>query len=65
MKYKQLGFEERFAIEKLWNKNIAIRGIAGFLGRSPNTISRELQRNRVLGVYDAKKAHQKHYQRRW
>jgi len=35
------------------------------LGRSPNTISRELAKNRVNGVYNAKKAQQKRYQRRW
>jgi len=64
-KYKQLSYEERFTIEKLWSNDVAIRGIAEFLERSPNTISCELRRNIVHGVYDAKKAHQKRYQRRW
>ena len=65
MKYKHLSFEERFTIEKLFNSDIAIREIAGFLGRSPNTISREINKNRVNGVYDARKAKQKAYARRW
>ena len=65
MKYKQLSFEERFTIEKLWSADVGVRRIAEFLGRSPNTISRELRYNMVHGVYDARKAHQKRYQRRW
>ena len=63
--YKHLSFEERFVIEKLWNGRSLIREIATFLGRSPNTISRELQKNIVNGSYDAKKAHTKVNQRRW
>lgn len=65
MKYKQLSFEERFAIEKLFKGNAPIREIAMFLGRSPNTISRELNKNMVNGVYSAKKAQLKVNQRRW
>jgi len=65
MKYKQLSFEERFAIEKLFAANRAIREIASFLGRSPNTISRELQSNLVNDQYNAKKAQLKVSQRRW
>lgn len=34
------------------------------MGRSPNTISQELKRNRVNGSYDPKKAHHKAYARR-
>jgi len=64
-KYKHLSFEERFMIEKLWNANTLIRGIADFLNRSPNTISRELRKNMVSGTYDAKKAQLKVNQRRW
>ena len=52
-------------IEKLWRIDIAIREIAGFLKRSPNTISRELNKNLVNGIYDAKKAQLKVSQRRW
>lgn len=63
--YKHLSFEERFVIEKLFLKSVAVRSIATVLGRSPNTVSRELSRNRVAGIYDAKKARQKAYARRW
>jgi IS30 family transposase len=65
MKYKQLSFEERFVIEKLFNSDVPIREIATFLKRSPNTISRELCRNMVNGIYNAKKAQLKVSQRRW
>jgi IS30 family transposase len=41
-----------------------VRRIAGLLGRSPNTISREISRNRVHGSYDPKKAQHKAYVRR-
>lgn len=64
-KYKHVSYEERFTIEKLFEANVKIREIAKFLGRSPNTISRELSRNMVNGVYDAKKAQLKMSQRRW
>ena len=64
-KYKQLSFEERFTIEKLWSAHVVIREIATFLGRSPNTISREINKNMVNGTYDAFKATHKAYARRW
>jgi IS30 family transposase len=64
-KYKHLSYEERFTIEKLFEANVRIREIAGFLGRSPNTVSREIERNTVRGTYDARKARQKAYARRW
>lgn len=63
--YTHLQFEERFVIEKLWRTDIAIREIANFLGRSPNTISYELKKNIVNGVYNAEKAQLKVNQRRW
>ena len=64
-KYKHLSFEERFAIEKLFNSDVAMREIATFLKRSPNTVSREVGRNMVNSVYNAKQAQLKVYQRRW
>jgi len=64
-KYKHLSYEERFTIEKLWSGNVAIREIAGFLSRSPNTVSREIRINTVCGIYAANKAKQKAYVRRW
>lgn len=63
--YKHLIFEERFVIERLWHGAVAIREIAEFLGRSPNTISHEIKTNSVKGVYDAEKAQQKVNARRW
>lgn len=63
--YKHLSYEERFMIEKLWSGGVAIREIAGFLGRSPNTISLELRKNLVKGIYNAEKAQLKVSQRRW
>jgi IS30 family transposase len=65
MKYKQLSFEERFTIEKLFSSRVTIREIASFLSRSPNTVSRELQKNVVKSVYNAEKAQLKVNQRRW
>lgn len=64
-KYKHLNYEERFVIEKLYSKGTKIREIASFLGRSPNTISNELRKNKVNGVYKAEKAQLKVNQRRW
>lgn len=64
-KYQQLGFEERVQIELLKRNGVSIRGIAQLLGRSPNTISRELREKLVSGVYLPKKAHHKTYWRRY
>jgi IS30 family transposase len=41
-----------------------VRGIALVLDRSPNTVSREIERNIVYGVYSAEKAKQKAYVKR-
>src|SRR3989344_4669130 len=65
MKYQQLSFEEKFVIEKLFRVGVVIREIARFLGRSPNTISREIKKNSVNGEYSAEKAKVKRAQRRW
>ena len=64
-KYRHLSFEERFAIEVMYRKGTEIRSIAEFLGRSPNTVSREIQKHSVNGEYDAKKAKQKSLAERW
>jgi len=63
--YKHISFEERYVIEKLLNKQIKIRRIAEVLGRSPNTISYEIKKNRVNEEYIAKKAQHKSYFRRY
>jgi IS30 family transposase len=65
MKYKQLIFEERVQIELLKRSGVSIRGIATVLGRSPNTISRELREKKVNGLYLSKKAQYKTYYRRY
>ena len=63
--FKHLCFEERFVIEKLLKGAICIREISRFLGRSPNTISREVCKNSVKGTYCANKANHKSYFKRW
>lgn len=51
-------------IEVLRRSGKSIRGVAKVLGRSPNTISRELKEKTVKEIYDPKKAQQKTYVRR-
>lgn len=65
MKYHHLSFEERFIIEKLYSADSRVCRIAEFLGRSVNTISREIKKNSVNGAYSAEKAEHKAYARRW
>ncbi|OHD85708.1 MAG: hypothetical protein A3J39_05920 [Sulfuricurvum sp. RIFCSPHIGHO2_12_FULL_44_8] len=60
-----MSFEERFTIEVMYRKDTEIRSIAEFLGRSPNTVSREIQKHSVNGEYDASKAKQKSQAERW
>lgn len=64
-KYHQLSFEERFVIEVMYQASAVIREIATFLGRSPNTVSREVRKNSVRGSYAAEKARHKAQARRW
>jgi IS30 family transposase len=64
-KYRHLSGKERFLIEKLYLAGSAIRRIAEFLSRSVNTISREIKKNSVKGIYSAEKAEQKTSMRRW
>src|SRR3989338_6455592 len=64
MKYTNLSAAERLEIGILWSKRYSLRSIAKSLGRSPNTISYELKRNRVLGGYNPKKAHAKSWLRK-
>ena len=65
MKYHHLSFEERFVIEVMFKKETSIRDIGEYLGRSANTISREIKKNSTNGIYTAKKAHHKAYLKRW
>ena len=65
MKYHHLSFEERFVIEKLYGNGSQVRTIAEFLGRSPNTVSREITKNSVGGIYTTDNAKQKSRAKRW
>ncbi len=58
-KYLGLSDAERSEIEILSTRHCSIREIAEALGRSPNTISREIKVNSVGGEYIAIKAKQK------
>jgi transposase, IS30 family len=64
MSYKQLNKEERFVIEKMKEQGYSLRKIATVLGRSPNTVAREIKVNSTNGIYNSKKAHHKHVYRR-
>jgi len=64
-KYHHLSFEERFCIESMYCAGVMVRTIAEVLKRSPNTVSREIRKNSVKGVYTAEKARQKTSMRRW
>lgn len=62
--YRQLSPEQRYTIECLLNEGFNQKQIAGIIGRSPSTISRELKRNvnkrgRHAGEYDSNRAQQK------
>lgn len=52
-----LSFEEREEISRGLATNLSIRTIALSLGRSPSTISREINRNRGIANYRAADAH--------
>jgi IS30 family transposase len=64
-KFHHLSFEERFVIEKLYVAGVKLREIARFLLRSPNTVSREINKNSVSGMYLAVKANHRAYFKRW
>lgn len=55
-KYVSLSDAERSEIQILLKKKYSIRAIAEVLGRSPNTVSREIKVNSVSGEYVARKA---------
>jgi len=61
--FKHLQTSERCVIEALWKVSTSIRGIALVLGRSPNTISREIKR--CNKKYCAKKAESHAYYQRY
>lgn len=63
-KYHHIKKAERLEIAILLNKGYSLRDIAKVLGRSPNTILREIKINSVNGIYDPRKAHHKAYVKR-
>lgn len=63
-KYRQLMPDQRNQIQRGLNQGMSIRGIARQLGRSPSTISREIQRGRVEETYDAVCAREEAQRRR-
>ena len=62
--FKQLQDSERLVIERLLEKGKGIRYIAKVLDRSCCTISNEIRRNSVKGVYSFNNAKQKLYNRK-
>jgi len=64
-KYNHLTYEERVQIYTLYTAGQSSRYIARLLGRSPNTIARELIEKNVNGIYIPKKAQHKTYWRRY
>ena len=65
MQYKHLTYEERVKIEGFLKDKKSYRKIAELLSRSVNTISYEIKKKSVKGIYTAKKAQIKSYQKRW
>lgn len=59
MDYNHFTKDERNELAILLKKGYFQKEIAETLGKDPSSISREIRRNSVNGVYDAKKAHNK------
>lgn len=64
MKYTHFSKEERAELSILKKKGYSLRSIAGAMGKSHSSLSRELRRNKVHDSYDPKKAHHKAYVKR-
>ncbi|WP_354502289.1 IS30 family transposase [Mycetocola sp. 2940] len=62
LKGRSLTLEERIEIQALHRAKVGIRPIARQLGRSPSTITRELQRHRLAGRYRATTAQARAFQ---
>ena len=62
--HSHLTKDERNEIYSLKTKGYSLRVIAAAVGRSVSTISDELSRNCVAGIYDPRKAHTKSQVRR-
>jgi IS30 family transposase len=65
-RYKQIDFEERCEIARLYAEGRSIRQIAAALDRAPSTIAREMKRNQSRqSGYQAVYANQQSRARRW
>ena len=64
-KSTHFSYEERVKIEFLINDAAGVSEIARRMKRSKSSVSDEIRLNSVKGVYTAKKAQLKAYQRRW
>ena len=64
MRYQHIGKTERLELAVLLKKGYPIRSIAGAMGRSPSSVSREVATRSVKGRYDPEKAHHKAYVKR-
>jgi transposase, IS30 family len=63
--YKQLSYEDRVVIEKLLKDGQSQREIGRVLNRGSGSISYEVRRNSVSGIYTASKAKKKSKRTRW
>lgn len=59
MGYSHFTKDERNELAILLKKGYFQKEIAETLGKDPSSISREIRRNKVKGIYEAKKAHHK------
>lgn len=64
MRYTHFGKTERLELSILLKKGYTLRAIAGALSKNPSSVSREIERNTVNGVYDPSRANHKAYVRR-
>ena len=64
-KNKHFTYEERVKIETLLEIGCSKRKIGREIWRPKSSICGEIRKNSVKGIYTAKKAHLKTYQRRW
>lgn len=65
MKYEHFTKHSRNELSVLLNKGYSLRNIAKVLGKSHSSVSREINRNKVNGVYTPDKANHKAYFRRY
>lgn len=65
MKHQHFTIHNRNELSVLLNKGYSLRDIAKVLGKNPSSVSREVNHNKVNGVYDPEKANHKAYFRRY